>query len=68
MVILANLNQLMKAKMDEPISNVRGYVSSRITTAVARSYSHIIYRAKIPIPLQDRDLNQDLTLCHSLEQ
>ena len=39
LVVLANLSQLIAAKMDETISYVRGCINGRISIAVARSYS-----------------------------
>ena len=42
LVVLADLSRLMEAKVDEPISHVRGWVNGRIAIAVARSYSCMI--------------------------
>ena len=39
LVVLANLSRIMAAKMDEPISNVRGWVNGQIAILIARLYS-----------------------------
>ena len=42
LVILANLSQLMAAKMDEPILHVQVWINGQFEIAVARSYSRMI--------------------------
>ena len=51
-VVLANLSQILAAKMEEPISHVKGWSNGRITIAFARPYSRMIRRARVPIPLR----------------
>ena len=36
-VVLATLSRLVAAKMEEPISHVKGWVNSQISTSVSRS-------------------------------
>ena len=52
LVVLAQLSQIMAAKMDEPILYVRGWINSRIPIAVARSYSQMIRGDQLPSTLQ----------------
>ena len=54
-VILTNLSPLMAAKMEEPISHMRGWVNGQIAIAVARSYSHMIRGARLPSLLRNRE-------------
>ena len=61
-VVLADLSQLMDAKMEEPTSHVKGWVNGWITIAVTRSYSRAILIARVPSPLQTRYLDWDLGL------
>ena len=51
--ILENLSRLMAEKTDEPTSHVKGWINSLIKIAVARSYSQMIRRAQLSIPLRD---------------
>ena len=51
LVLLVNLSRLVAAKMEEPISYMRGWVNGRITIAVTISYSRMIRGARLPIPL-----------------
>ena len=41
-VVLVNLIQLMPAKMDEPISDMRVLINIQIIISVAMSYSQIV--------------------------
>ena len=54
-VVLANLSQLMEAKMEKPISHVRGWVNGQFGIMVARFYSHMVHGACLPSPLRERD-------------
>ena len=49
----------MAAKMDEPISNVRGWINGRTEIAVAIYYSHMIRGAQLPSPQWDRNPDWD---------
>ena len=51
-VVLATFNQLMAAKMDEPILHVKGWFIGRTTITVARSYSWVLCGAQVPSPLR----------------
>ena len=42
LVVLANLNQIMAAKMDEPILHVWGWINGGISISFVISYSHMI--------------------------
>ena len=53
LVILANLSQIMAAKMDEPILHVRGWINGRIAIAFARLYSQMIHEDRLPSHLWD---------------
>ena len=55
LVELLKLSQVMAAKRAEPLSQVWGWVNSRTTIAVARSYSQMIRGAQLPSPLWKRD-------------
>ena len=68
LVVLANLSQLMEAKTDETISHVGGWINRRIAIAVARSYSRMILRARLPSPLRGQDPEWDLALGLGLAQ
>ena len=67
-VILAILIQLMAAKMEEPILNVKGWVNSRIAIAIARSYSLVLYGAWFPSTLHTRETYWELGLGLGLAQ
>ena len=56
---LVVLAQVMSAKRDEPLSHEWEWVNGRIKIAVARSYSHMIYKARLRIPLWERDPDWD---------
>ena len=56
-VVLATLSQLMAAKMEEPISYLKGLVNSRIEIAFARFYYQMLHRDRVPSPLRNRDPN-----------
>ena len=68
LVVLANLNQLMAEKNDEPILHVWGCINSRITIEVTISYSLMIHVAWLPIPLQDWEPDWGLASGLGLEQ
>ena len=68
MVALKNLSLLMTAKMDEPILYVRGWIISQIAIGVARLYSRMTHRARIPRPRRNQDQDWDLTLGLGLAQ
>ena len=55
LVVLVNLSQLMAEKTDDPISRVQGCINSHIAIAVTSLYSCMIYGARLPSPLQDRE-------------
>ena len=55
LVILANLIQLMAAKMEEPINYWRVWVNGRISIAVVILYSRMIRGDRLPSPLRYRD-------------
>ena len=55
LVVLANLSRLMAAKMDKPISHVRGWVNCQIKIAAARLYSQMIHIDQLPSPLRYRE-------------
>ena len=59
LVVLAQLSRTMAAKMDEPISHVRGWINDRIAIAVERSYSRMIHGARLPSLLRDREPDWD---------
>ena len=52
LVIISQLSRVMSEKSEETILQVRGWVNRRIAIAVARSYSWMILRARLPSPLQ----------------
>ena len=54
-VVIATLIQLMSAKMDELISQVKGWVNDRIEIAVVRSYYQVLRGAQVPSPLRTRE-------------
>ena len=55
LVILANLSQIMAAKMKEPIYHMSGWINSRFEIIVARLYSRIIRGSCLSSPLRDKD-------------
>ena len=56
---LAKLSQLMVAKMDEPISHVRGWINSKISIVFRILYPRMIRGSKLTSTLQDRDPDWD---------
>ena len=68
LVVLANLSQLMAAKMKEFISHVHGWINGCIQISVAILYSCMIRGYHIPIPIRDRDPNWELVLGIGLAQ
>ena len=50
----------MAEKMEEPILHMHGWIYSRIIIAVVRSYSYMLHRDLLPIPLRDWDPEWDL--------
>ena len=54
-VVLATSGQLMAAKIYEPISHVKYWVTDLIAIAVSRSYSWLLHRAQVPSPLRTWD-------------
>ena len=59
LVALAQSSRTMAAKMDKLISHVRGWINSQIEIAVARLYSQMTRRARLPSPLRERELELD---------
>ena len=59
LVVLSELSQVMAEKREEPLLQVRGWVNGSITIAVARSYSGIINRARLPSPLWEQEMDWD---------
>ena len=53
--MLSQLSQFISEKMEEHLSQVRGWVNGRIAIAVARSYSQMICEYRLPSPLQERE-------------
>ena len=60
LVLLVNLSRLMVAKIEESISHVQGCVNGSIEIVFAILYFRMILRARLPIPLQDRDPDWEL--------
>ena len=58
-VLLVTLSILMDAKMEEPISHVKGWVNGQIAITAARSYSRMIRGARVPSPLRTREPDWD---------
>ena len=61
LILLENLSQLIAAKMDEPISLVRGWIKVLIEIAVVRSYSQMIRKDQPPSPLRYQETDWDLS-------
>ena len=59
LVILTNLSQLIATKIEEPLSQVRGWVNVRIAITVARLYSHMIRSACLTSTIQYQELEWD---------
>ena len=59
LVVLSQLSRVTAAKIAEPLSQVRGWVNVQTAIAVARSYSRMIRRARLPSPLWEKDLDLD---------
>ena len=68
LVIVANLIRLMAAKINEPISHMRGWINVWISIAAVRLYSRIIRRARLPSHLRDQEMAWDLELVLALAQ
>ena len=54
LVILSQLSRFMSDKREEPPLQVWRWVNGRIAIAVARSYSRMICRDRLPSPLRER--------------
>ena len=54
-VVLTTLSQLMAPKTEEQILHVKSWVNGQIAIAVARLYSPMLRRARVPIPLQTQE-------------
>ena len=61
LVVLANLSQVMAAKMEKHILHTQSCINGRFATAVARYCAQMIRRYQLPSPLQDRELDWDPT-------
>ena len=59
MFVLKNLSGIMAAKMDEPISHVRGWINIQIAILVTSSYSQIIHVDLLLTHLRERDPEWD---------
>ena len=59
LVVILQLIRLMEEKRQEPLLQVQGWVNGQIKIAVARSYSRMICRDRLPSPLQERYLGWD---------
>ena len=57
LVVLANLSQLMVAKMDKSVFHMRGWINGRVAILVTGSYFLMICRARLPSPLWDWEPN-----------
>ena len=68
LVVLDNLIQLTEEDTEEPIPHVHGLVNGWIEIAVMRLYLCRIRGARLPITIQDRDLDWELGLCLVLAQ
>ena len=53
--VLANLSQIVSAKMEEPISHVDGWVNGWVAITVIRLYSRMLCGDRFPSPLPTRD-------------
>ena len=58
-VVLSQLSRVMAEKMEESLSQIRRWVNGRITIAVARSYSQMIRRTRLPSHLRQRKQGLD---------
>ena len=52
LVVQSQLSGVMAEKREEPLLQVRGWLNGRIAISVARSYSQMIYGARLPGPLR----------------
>ena len=59
-VILTDFSRLMWKKIKEPLLYIHGWFNLWIAIAVARSYSLMIQRDFLPIPLRERDPDWEL--------
>ena len=53
--ILATLSQLMATKTEEPILNIKGWVSGQTAIAVTRLYSQMLHGYQVPSPLWNQE-------------
>ena len=68
LVVLTNLSRLIATNLEEPLSQVRGWVNGRIAIAVVRSHYRMIRGARRPSPLWDQEQDWDLGLGLGLTQ
>ena len=59
LVVLVNLIQLIATKLEEPLSQVHGFINGHIAIVVARSYPYMIHGACLPSALQERERDWD---------
>ena len=59
LVVLVKLSQIMAAKIEEPITHVRGWDNGCTTITVARLYSRMIRGALLASPLRDQEPDWD---------
>ena len=62
LVTLNNLIRLIVTKIEEPLSQVRGWVNRWIESTVMRLYYRMILRASLPSPRWDQEPDWDLVL------
>ena len=55
LIVISQLSQVMAEKMEETLSKVRGWVNRHIDISVARSYSSMIRRYRLPSPLREQE-------------
>ena len=59
LVVLSQLSPAIADKREKYLLQVRGWVNRRITIDVARFYSQMISRARLPSPLREREPDWD---------
>ena len=59
LVVLSYLSRFMAEKMEEPLSQVRGWVNDQITIPAAMSYLQMIRRSRLPSTLREWDPDWD---------
>ena len=59
LVVLTDLSRLIATKLEEPLSQVRGWVNGQFKIVVVRSHSRMIRGARLPSPLRDREPDCD---------